>query len=443
MKLMSKIGTFVAIGALVGACAQTTLDETGGNGPKPEADPDSATLDGNKADGLTDYYTTIMGHLALGEGIKEQIAYPDWFHGYTLDLTEGQTIRFELSATEDGYVRLYGPATSVVDGEPRFDRAAAAGDTDPDGDFWSVDYDHKVTRSGTYMVLYGPKWAWSATYKVEVDCIDGCVVETKCDSDAQCADGEFCGHNGVVCFAPPCDVSFDVCQPQLKEGEWCQRDRQCGEALACINDKCQLDMPIQIEDCTEDADCTDSFCGCVDAQCTEKVCKPFSQEGESCGGFVQIHHVKHCAPGLACMGPNFIADMPGSCGTPVSVQDLVAAPQKYEGLYVGVQGHIGATVPMCTMMACSMENPCCNSCGSGQRLTDVSAPDAFVDPNGGVGLSQDNEAYRCGGNNCDYMNNCTVENGSYWIGGWFVVGEFDISIDVQRSYAAPQILPTE
>lgn len=54
----------------------------------------------------------------------------------------------------------------------------------------------------------------------------------------------------------------------------------------------------------------------------------------------------------------------------------------------------------CTEMACTNENPCCNSCGSASKFDDIH----LAPVSGDVIIS-------CGGNNCDYMNNCVYDDG--------------------------------
>ncbi len=422
------------------ACTETLNDLTDPNA-KPFADPDIATTQGGKSDAVTKWYTRIMGELAVGDGVKDTIDYPDWFHGYTLELKGGTTIDFRVQATDDGYVRLYGPSRYDNDGEPAFDHAVARGDTDPDGDYWGVEYTFEVPESGTYMLVYGPKWAWSATYKFEADCVAGCLPDDACESDDACNDDEFCGHNGVNCFAPPCDVSYDICQPRLGEGSWCQRDRVCGDGLVCLDSACRVDPGPGDEQCESHEDCIDGFCGYADNTGQVRVCKPYSPEGGSCGGFVQPSWVTMCSPDFDCVGPQFIADIPGSCGQQVELHDLLANPAKYEGQFVAVEGHIDATVPMCTMMACA-PNECCNSCGASQRLFD--GPQEWANPDEGLELHQDGQPFACGGNECTYMDNCTVSNGAWWVAGWVRAGEhFGHYLDVTRKYPGITILPVD
>ncbi len=119
----------------------------------------------------------------------------------------------------------------------------------------------------------------------------------------------------------------------------------------------------------------------------------------------------------------------------MDLEDLLAAPEKYEGRYVATQGFIQASIAMCTMMACAPDE-CCNSCGAGQRL--YTKESNFPTADDGLELHEDGQPYRCGGNECEYMNNCTVENGRYWMSGWVRAGEFTGHyLEVERRYNAP------
>ncbi|MFT7621736.1 MAG: hypothetical protein ACI9WU_000901 [Myxococcota bacterium] len=417
MKIHDILIRCMVAGSLFAACAETP---TTSSAPKPTADPDQATMAG-KADGLTDYYTTQMGHLLTNDEIKQDISFPDWFHGWTLDLKKGQVIRIRVQATDDGYVRLYGPAAFEIDGQPWFDRAVASGDTDADGDGWSVTYDHTVDSDGTYMVLYGPKWDWNATYTIETECISGCLPADACETDSQCGVGEVCAHNGVVCITHPCDVSYNVCQADPNAGT----DGNNGDK------------------CAEQSDCSAGFCGCMDSSCDDQVCKPWSAEGESCGGFVMPQYFTMCAPTEQCMGPGFIADLPGSCGAQVAVSDLQQNPSKFDGRFVAIQGVVAAGIAMCTKMACSQENPCCNSCGAGQHLYGKD-PGSFPNGSDGIEIHQDDQQMGCGGNECTYMDSCTIDNGGWWMAGWWRQAEHGgWYLDVTRKYAAPMIVPVE
>ena len=55
---------------------------------------------------------------------------------------------------------------------------------------------------------------------------------------------------------------------------------------------------------------------------------------------------------------------------------------------------------VCTEMACSTENSCCNSCGSNPTFDNIN----LVGGGGVLSLG-------CGGSNCDYMDNCAYNNG--------------------------------
>jgi hypothetical protein len=162
--------------------------------------------------------------------------------------------------------------------------------------------------------------------------------------------------------------------------------------------------------CSDDDGCTDGFCDCVDTGCTGKICKPWGQWGDSCGGFVLPQYRVRCHPELRCAGGNMAIDMPGNCTKPATVDEILADLDTFEDKPVFVNGFIQNVGQYCSKMMCTTENPCCNYCGAEQRLFDEEVSGAR--PEGGLGLRDVNaeESYGCHGNNCDFLDNCTVED---------------------------------
>ncbi|MFT7578426.1 MAG: hypothetical protein ACI9MR_000084 [Myxococcota bacterium] len=402
MKHTTRTWIFAAlIGGLAMGCAESASDTA----EKPFADPDLSVLSVGKADGISKYLTTIVGSLNIDDHVDAEIDYPDWFHGYTMELTAGQTVEMHVAANAHGYVRVYGPATGEADGLPTFRRALYRAKTQRVAGQHSRAFEVEAPEDGTYMVVYGPQYVWEAKYSISVSCLGGCLPEDACLNDAECAEGEFCGHNGVFCITTPCDVSYNVCQPIEDDGQ-----------------------------CENNDDCTDGFCGCTDSTCETRECRPFSAEGERCGGFVRPPDVRVCAPEFRCVSPRFIADIPGNCGVMATVRELVADPEAFDGRFVAVDGSIETDYAMCTKIGCSPENQCCNSCSAEQKLHD----DKYGVDNGVTGVSLSNADvanYGCTGNECNYADQCTVTDGAYWLAGWFSYqDEWTLKLDVKRQF---------
>lgn len=161
-----------------------------------------------------------------------------------------------------------------------------------------------------------------------------------CGSECACVDGT----QPVNCFADPCQFAscpsgectanycggcnaefYDsynnlVCQP-------CASATDCGPAQVCTGGMC-LSTCWSDEDCAEDAWCSPDQSG------NASTCKPFQQEGESCGGFTPVWAQAKCAPGLICTDvPPFIADIPGTCRKPCETNKGCTA-----GQYCGLSG---------------------------------------------------------------------------------------------------------
>lgn len=237
----------------LGACAEPTSSEE-----KPEFDPNAGLIDDAKADYASNRLTTIKGSVGVGEQVETSIDHPDYLAGHTMELSGGQTVDISVKATERGVSAIYGPAVRYTrDGRPLFRRAL---DIQRVRDF--VHFELEVPESGTYLVVYGPTFVWKADYRVTVECIGDCRRDGGCFGDEECGDGTFCGFNNVVCVRAPCDAAYDVCQPQGGELAICDRDRACGEGLACIDGACQ---PADVRAaCEGDDQCADGWCRCTD-----------------------------------------------------------------------------------------------------------------------------------------------------------------------------------
>lgn len=330
---------------------------------KPVFDPDDAVLDTGKADGLSNYWTTLAGELVLDSEVNAEIDWPSWFQGHLITLEVGQVVRFDVDASAAGYVRFYGPShrTSSA-GQPLFKAALVRAKTSQQAGRHIASFEVQAEEAGVYMLVYGPRWVWYADYAVGAACVSGCdVVETgdKCTTDDTCGEGDYCGHNGVVCITWPCDVSFNICKRGESEGAWCDRDRMCGGGLVCRDEACQA--------AAED----------------------------------------------------------------VTVADLLADVEGYDGHTVTLEGTITTLLAYCTKMACWEANPCCNSCGAGQMLFD----DAGVtDSTFGVSLATEGQLWGCSGDECSYQDTCTVEAGRYRITGRFTYSDqYSRQIEVESA----------
>lgn len=396
---MKHITGWILLFALVAACGADAPAPT--EPEKPEADPDQTV--GEKADRLSNYWTDVVGDLADGEEINGAIGYPSWFHGYTMELEAGAELSFQLGASAEGHVRLYGPSWGNWNGAPYFGSSIVQEYVTPDE---NVEFVYEVTEPGTYMIVYGPRYVWSATYTIDLQS----VGVPSCNDDSECGSDEYCGDNGVRCITFPCDANFDICKPRELEGAYCANDRGCADGLSCQANTCAVAQ----NECSDATDCSDQFCG-WDAD-TNRVCKDYAFEGDRCGGFVRPQDYQICEPSFGCLAPDFIADIPGWCGTEVTVADLMNDSATYDERFVGLKGYIGLGLAACTRMACPADDACCNRCSGAQLLYD----DA-VDNNSGSGirLFENGENFSCSGDECNITETCTTDEGIYWVGGVF------------------------
>lgn len=470
------IGCALIIG--VGCQAATTSSDDA----KPTVDPD-VELSG-KADGLSNHYTTVMGELPLNDVVFGEIDYPDYFHGYTIDLEEGQTIQFTTWADAGGLVRLYGPGNETSRGL-KYGRAAVRSHTSYRGDRHQAEFELDVEESGTYMLIYGPDYVWHSSYELSTKCIVGCddVAEIKVAdvlADPAGYDGKRVRITGNV-FAGPAFCTLLACTPEnpccnscgasqlLSDGSGPNSPgiglQQHGDRFSCGGDECTVGSNCTVDDgrykvvgtvvvdrfetyidietidavtatCSDHSDCADGWCRQTDwDNSSPSECVAFVGEGESCGGFAPPQYINACDPALTCVYRPFIADAPGRCRNVATVAELEANPAAYEGKRVSIDGYLNTSYAICTQMACTQENPCCNSCGASQKLDDHQ-----LTTNGGLELiGADGGTYGCGGNNCDYADNCTVdEDGKVRVLGTLEVGEFG-----QLIFSVEEIEPLE
>lgn len=140
----------------------------------------------------------------------------------------------------------------------------------------------------------------------------GCALDT--DNDVPTPTGETeeaRGRLGKADFPGSCaaDDGANYCGGKAKKGK-CYCDDLCtnyGDCCADAKSVCDLGN----SECSVDKDCDDGFCGYGADQ--DRVCKPWGQEGDKCGGFVPAAMVNKCAPELTCIYPEPTHDVPGTC----------------------------------------------------------------------------------------------------------------------------------
>lgn len=165
------------------------------------------------------------------------------------------------------------------------------------------------------------------------DCyvINNRPFDRECTPDAYC-DNLACpgvcaayGTEGQACANgnPPCDsatyCSEDVCRPRPQEGESCGQ-APCLSPLGCYDQVCRLGRGIG-EACAADAPCTFTLI-CADGTCTNHV-----GSGEPCG------RAEHCPTGELCIGN---ATVGRTCQAPLAV-DAPCDPA-IEGGVCGLEG---------------------------------------------------------------------------------------------------------
>lgn len=429
---MFVISAALVSGLLSAACTDSTAIE------KPQVEP-NFDLQIGKADSVSNTYTRIVGPLSLGKTIHDDVDYPDYYLGRTIELRAAQKIHVKVVATRKSEVRFYGPSKGMVNGVPTFGAAVYKGTTKNKSGKQTLDLDISAKAAGSYLIVYTPVTEWDGGFDITAECKANCLRENECLSNDSCGADQFCGDNGVRCIRAPCDVNYNICRPRGAAGASCTEDRACQEGLSCGDGGlCAVVGNVEIGGaCSDTALCANGFCGCADNSCATRVCKPFAAEGEVCGGFRMASAVTFCDTNqFDCVGPVFIADIPGRCGERTTVAALLANPTAFAGHYVAIVGTVAARGPICTKMACSPANPCCNQCGASLLLWDSAAQ---VNASAGLALNVDGVTQGCSGNECTVMDHCSMEEGSYFIGGWFSWDGYTGTLKVSQRYGAPGV----
>jgi hypothetical protein len=148
----------------------------------------------------------------------------------------------------------------------------------------------------------------AAAFVVTFGVAAGCAVEADETSEPTSNAAEARGRMGKADLPGSCEV--DDCGGKSNGACWC--DPKCaeyGDCCADVMDVCDLGA----NGCAQDADC-DGFCG-YEAN-GDRVCKPWGDVGDQCGGFVTPAYINKCDPSLVCNYPEATHDVPGTCDKP-------------------------------------------------------------------------------------------------------------------------------
>jgi hypothetical protein len=212
---------------------------------KPAADPDDGLVStDDRADRISNRYTSIVGTAEIGVRVEGTIDYPDWFHGYLVELEAGDEVRFRLTSGERSIVRLYGPARYVAwNGRPLFARHEVSEIMQPGGGSWATDFVYEPRESGLFLIVTGPLDVWSAKYDIELTCVGGgCMPQADtCQTNDDCEDG--------FCRFANAERTHMECVPYFGEGETCggfvlpHTYQLCDPSLECVTRPYVADAP--------------------------------------------------------------------------------------------------------------------------------------------------------------------------------------------------------
>ncbi len=123
------------------------------------------------------------------------------------------------------------------------------------------------------------------------------------------------------------------------------------------------------------------------------------------------------------------AQASGAGAIHVTTAQLEASPSKYNGKRIQVTADVKSPGTMCTKMACSQSNPCCNQCST--RLivgTNINLSDSTLG------------SYTCSGNECNVASNCkgfsSTDPGKYTFVGTFTSDGATLELKIDWKKAA-------
>ena len=136
----------VVSGLVVAACSDSPAIE------KPQVEP-NFDLQPGKADTVSSTYTRIVGPLSLGKTIHDDVDYPDYYLGRTIELRAAQKIHVKVVGSKKTDVRFYGPSKGWVDGVPTFGAAVYKGSTKKKSGKNTLELDVTAKAAGTYLIV--------------------------------------------------------------------------------------------------------------------------------------------------------------------------------------------------------------------------------------------------------------------------------------------------
>lgn len=213
------------------------------------------------------------------------------------------------------------------------------------------------------------------------DYCGGPAPKGNCWCDDLCADyGDCCADKADVCGG---EDNVDP-TPAL-----CLGDAACGEGQVCDHSEC-------LSGCPEGGFCPAVCFGqCVEADDDACDINPLTVLCSD-GTFFSVEECACVAPDEP--PPASDCEPSDDSYTAVTGAELAADPSAFVNQRVWLTGVAQTSFPICTQLACSPANPCCNSCGAGITM----AMDSFEIEMSNIG---------CGGNNCDVLANCEYGNG--------------------------------
>ena len=203
-----------------------------------------------------------------------------------------------------------------------------------------------------------------------------------CLGDNACDDGEVCDHTECLSGCPAGGICPAVCYGECVPGEGDDDDDDDDAGDDDDDAEC---WTLDEEACDEDDECqwttVPGFPGPI------SMCEPVDGDDEDDD---DDHDDDDDDATADCeFGDEYLA---------VSGEELAADPMSFVGQQIVVTGDALVGFPICTQLACSIENPCCNACGAGINM-DLGTMELELN---GVG---------CGGNNCEVTNNCDYPDG--------------------------------
>lgn len=148
----------------------------------PEDFDESALVDPGaaKSDQVTNWFMAVQGDIGFNQGAGGQTSAWEWFHGYTFELKQGDSVVGKAEGSWYGYFALYGP--QKASGKWGGAKVRSYIDwNDELGEYTTKLDEFTANKDGRYVLVIGSPWEPDYSYYFSLTCTSGaCGTASYC-----------------------------------------------------------------------------------------------------------------------------------------------------------------------------------------------------------------------------------------------------------------------